>query len=122
MRTRKSLAILFVGIMLAACTYNVGLVQTTYKLLLTSQVSYDTGMKIAADLYRQGRISDSEKARVIEVGTIYAEAHNASVKALASYEKTKSAADQERLTAQIEVATTALSKLLELLRPYLEVT
>ena len=95
MRTRKSIAILFVGLLLAACTYNVGLVQTTYKLLLTSQVSYDTGMKIAADLYRQGRISDSEKAKIIEVGTIYAEAHNASVKALASYEKTKSAADQE---------------------------
>lgn len=122
MRTRNSLAILLLGLMLAVgCTYNVGLVQTTYKLLLTSQVSYDTGMKVAADLYRQGRISDSEKAAIIEVGATYAEAHNASVKALASYEKTKSAADQERLTAQIEVATAALSKLLELLRPYLEV-
>lgn len=114
--------LLIVGsVCLFACTYNAGLVQSTYKLLLTSQVSYDTGMKIAADLYRQGRISDSEKVKIIEVGTIYAEAHNASVKALASYEKTKSAADQERMTAQIAVATTALSKLLELLRPYLEV-
>jgi len=122
MRTRNSIFVLLLGMMfLVACTYNIGLVGSTYKLLLTSQISYDTGMKVAADLYRQGRITDREKATIIAVGALYAEAHNAAVAALASYEKTKDAADQERLTSQIAIATATLSKLLELLRPYLEV-
>lgn len=122
MRTKNSIFILMLGaLFLVACTYNIGLVGSTYKLLLTSQISYDTGMKVAADLYRQGRITDREKEAIIAVGTLYAEAHNAAVAALANYEKTKGSADQERLTSQIAVSTAALSKLLELLRPYLEV-
>ena len=123
MRTKISILILMLGVLflVVSCTYNIGLVGSTYKLLLTSQISYDTGMKVAADLYRQGRITDREKEAIIAVGTLYAEAHNAAVAALANYEKTKGSADQERLTSQIAVATAALSKLLKLLRPYLEV-
>ena len=126
MKTRKlsSAYVLAIGIfmlMLANCSYTIGLTQSMYKLLLTSQISYDTGMKVAADLYKQGKMTEAEKEAVIEIGTIYAEAHNQAVKALASYEKTKSDADQVRLTAQIEIATQSLSKLLEMLRPYLEV-
>ena len=122
MRTRRnSIWILMLGMifLLANCTYNIGLVQSTYKLLLTSQISYDTGMQIAADLYRQGRITEREKETIIAVGTIYAESHNLAVQALADYEKTKDAADQERLTAQIEISTRSLSRLLELLQPFL---
>jgi len=117
---RNSIFVLMLGVMfLATCTYNIGLVQSTYKLLLTSQISYDTGMKIAADLYRQGRITEREKETIIAVGTVYAESHNLAVKALADYEKTKDLADQERLTAQIEISTRSLSRLLELLQPFL---
>ena len=123
MRTKISILILMLGVLflVVSCAYNIGLVGSTYKLLLTSQISYDTGMKVAADLYRQGRITDREKEAIIAVGTLYAEAHNLAVAALANYEKTKDSADQERLTSQIAIATATLSKLLELLRPYLEV-
>ena len=125
MRTKHTgLYILFLGMMvlfLANCaTYSIGLTDSMYKLLLTSKVSYDTSMKVVADMYRQGRITDADKAKVIEIGTIYAEAHNLAVKALASYEKTKSDTDQAKLAIQIELATNALAKLLEMLSPYLE--
>jgi len=119
-RQTTGIFILLLGLLfLANCAYNIGLTDSMYKLLLTSQISYDTSMKVAADLYRQGKMTQDEKTKIIEIGTLYAEAHNQSVKALASYEKTKSDEDQARLTAQIEVATNALSKLLELLSPYL---
>jgi len=123
MRTkRNSYLILLLGMMFlvaAACAYNIGLVQSTYTLLSVSKTSYDTGMKICADLYRQGRITEREKETIIAVGTVYAESHNLAVKALADYEKTKDLADQERLTAQIEISTRSLSRLLELLQPFL---
>lgn len=122
MRTRKiSTAILLVMFMFAGCAYNIGLVKTTYKLLSASQISYDTAMTMAADLYIQGRITTEQKIKAIEIGTTYSTAHNAAVEALASYAETRSMEDQEKMTAQIEIATTALSKLLALIRPYLEV-
>lgn len=117
---RKSIFIVFLfAVMLAACTYNMGLVQSTYKMLATSQVSYDTAMKMAADLYAQQRISDAEKAHIIEIGTVYATAHNNAVEALARYEKTKDAEEQAKMSAMIGAAAVALTDLLELIQPYL---
>lgn len=119
----RGIGLLMMGVLMLAvlvnCAYTVGLTDSMYKLLLTSQVSYDTGMRVAVDMYKQGRITEADKAKIIEIGKEYAEAHNQAVKALTSYEKTKSDTDQARLKAQVEIATQALSKLLELLQPYL---
>ena len=123
MKNTVSLLMLFAGVLiiLTNCAYNIGLTQSMYKLLLTSQISYDTSMKIAASLYAKGEISTSDKTKIVEIGNIYSTAHNQAVVALANYERTKSETDQVRLTTQIEIATKALSKLLEMLQPYLEV-
>lgn len=120
MQKRKLMLMAMALVFLVGCSYNIGLVDTTYKMLKGSKISYETAMKVSADLYRQGRITDREKESIITVGTVYAEAHNAAVMALADYERSKDALDQERMAAQIEIATRALSKLLELLTPYLE--
>ena len=101
------------------CAYNVGLVKTTYKLLTVSNVSYDTAMKTAADLYSQKRITDEQKAEIIKIGKTFAGAHNAAVEALASYEETKAVAEQEKMSAQIAIASKALAELLNLVKPYL---
>ena len=120
MKTKRNVLILLVGmVFLASCTYNIGLVKTTYKMLSASQISYDTGMKIAADLYNKGRITDREKQTIISIGTTYVSAHNAAVEALARYEETKSLEDQNLMTAQIEIATNTLAELLALIRPYI---
>ena len=57
--------------------------------------------------------------KAIEIGGVYANAHNAAVEALARYEETKALEEQELMIAQIDIATEALSKLLALIRPYL---
>ena len=119
MRTRKSLAILFVGLMLAACSYNVGLVKTTYKLLTVSNISYDTAMKTAADLYSQKRITDKQKAEIIKIGKTFAGAHNAAIDMLARYEETKAVSEQEKMSSQIAIASESLAEILNLIKPYL---
>jgi len=122
MKYRKNVwAVCVVLMMIAACTYNVGLVKSTYKMLSASQISYDTALKTAADLYHHGRLTEAQKVKVLEIGEVYYHAHNAAVEALARYEETKDLAEQELLTAQIEIAADALSRLLALIRPYLEV-
>jgi len=88
-------------------------------MLSASQISYDTGMKTVADLYRQGRITEREKQTIISIGTTYATAHNLAVEALAKYEETKSLEQQELMEVQIEIATNALAELLGLIRPFL---
>ena len=121
MKTKRNIFILLLGMLfLVSCAYNISMVDTTYKLLKGSQISYDTAMKVTSDLYRQGRITDREKETIVSVGKLYYEAHNAAVRALADYQRTRDLADQERMSSQIEIATKALSKLFELLTPYLE--
>lgn len=120
MRTRKSLAILLIGMLfLTACTYSVNMVRTTSKLLTVSNVSYDTAMKTVADLYAQKRITDEQKNEIVKVGKTFATAHNAAVEALAQYEETKDMAEQDKMTAQIAIATKALAELLNMVKPYL---
>ena len=122
MNRQRNFILLIIGIfLLTACAYNAGLVKTTYNLLAASQASYDTAMKVAVDLYAQKRIGNAEKQSIIAVGTTYATAHNAAVNALASYEETKNADEQKKMEIQITIATTALTDLLQMIRPYLEV-
>ena len=101
------------------CAYNMGLVQTTYKLLTVSNISYDTAMKTAADLYAQKRITEEQKAEIIKIGKTFAGAHNAAVEALASYEETKAVSEQEKMSIQIVMASEALAEILNLIKPYL---
>jgi len=114
-----ALALAAVMIFTQSCAYNVGLVKTTYKLLTVSNVSYDTAMKTAADLYAQKRITDEQKAEIIKIGKTFAGAHNAAVEALARYEETKALAEQEKMSQQIAIASEALSQILNLIKPYL---
>ena len=120
-----SMAVLFTFLMLVAfmafqgCAYNVGMVQTTYKLLTVSNVSYDTAMKTAADLYSQKRITDVQKAEIIRIGKTFAGAHNAAIDALLRYEETKAVSEQEKMSEQISIASKALSEILNLMKPYL---
>lgn len=120
MKTKSRFIVLFLGMMfLMGCAYNASMVQTTTKLLTVSNVSYDTAMKTVADLYMQKRITIEQKAEIIKIGKTFAKAHNASVEALACYEETKSLAEQEKMSAQISMATKALTELLDLIKPYL---
>ena len=42
--------------------------EAAYKTLVSAQIAYDKTMTAAAEAYAQGRITDQQKARIIEYG------------------------------------------------------
>lgn len=112
----------FLAIMLAACAYNQSLVNTAYKSLSVSQTSYDTAMKIIADLDREGHLSTSARDDMLKAANIYHDAHNTAVDTLVTYQETKSDSDEEKLEKQLIAASEALSQLLKTIEPYLGVS
>lgn len=104
----------------ASCAKNVSTTNVVYKILASSQATYDAGMKSAADLYEQGEISDEQKANIVKVATSYAQIHNAAVDALDRYVKSGEAADEERLIMQMSLVNKALIDLMTVIKPYLE--
>jgi len=120
MRAKFASVLLLVGVLVAACAYNIGYVNTTYDLLAVSKASYETTIQTVIDLHKQGRISDEDKAKVFEIGKQFAIAHNAAVEALAKYEESGMMIGQEQLEKQITAAAEALSSLLQIVKPYLQ--
>jgi GTP cyclohydrolase III len=90
-----------------------------YKTLSTTATVYDTSMKAAADLHRQGLVSDQEKAEIIEFGNKYRQAHQAAVTALSAYERTKQATDQEKVLVALDEFSKVFGELMAYLRPVL---
>lgn len=92
---------------------------SAYKTLSTTATVYDTSMKAAADLHRQGLVSDQEKAEVIEFGNKYRQAHQAAVTTLAAYERTSQATDQEKVQVALDEFSQVFGELMAYLRPLL---
>jgi flagellar basal body-associated protein FliL len=120
MKRKLSIIIILALFMLTACAYNASLVSTSYKALSISQTSYDTAMKMAADIDNRGLLKPDDKASILKLGSTYSTAHNAAVEALAKYSETKSSSDSELLEQQMTIASEALSSLLTIIKPYLE--
>lgn len=120
MKRFKILPIVFLALFFVSCAYNTSLVNTSYDTLQVSATAYDTSMKVVADLYARDEISDEEKQEIKEIASTYSQVHNAAVEALADYQDTKDVDDKERLEKQMAAASEALSKLLNIIRPYIE--
>ena len=105
---------------LVSCAYNSSLVQSSYKVLAVSQTTYDTSMKAAADLYKQGKFGEDVKSKILKTAETYHKVHNSAVNALAKYEETYSSADANTLESQISLVSETLANLLSIIKPYLE--
>lgn len=118
MKVKLSLSIIIL-LFLTSCAYNASVVRTSYDALAVSQVSYDTSMKIVSDLKAKGQLSPADTAQIKTAATIYSTAHNAAVDALLTYEKSKDLSDLNALEIQLTSASTALTTLLNLIRPFI---
>ena len=105
-------------VLIAACA---SFSQNAYKSLAVSQQTYDATLSALGDLYKQGKVSEAVKTKVIEAGTLYKTAHNQAVQALLNYDMAVTQADQEQMKkvymTQIAEASKQLAVLLELARP-----
>ena len=87
--------------------------KTAYQSLSISKTTYDTAMKIAADLYSKEVISDKEKGEVIRLGRIYKGAHNTAVQSFLDFKKSGSQASELTYIETLSWAASALVDLLD---------
>ncbi len=87
MKRIRFLLILPIVFFLAACAYNAQIAEDAYNALKESSIAYDTSLKISAELYNNGFISEGDKNEIIKVMKVYYDAHNVSVIILGEYGK-----------------------------------
>jgi len=90
-----------------------------YKGLAVSKATYDNGLSMAGDLYKQGKMSETDKANIIKYGNTYMLLHNQVVVSLLDYQATESAEAKDKTTTYLAQASAALSKLLDIIQPYI---
>ncbi len=61
------------------------IINNTYKVLKTTQIGYDNSMKIIASLHKQGKITNEQKNKVIDLGNDFVEAYKIATLALEMY-------------------------------------
>lgn len=89
----------------------------SFKVLSVSAATYDATMKSAADLYRQGELTNDQKDKAIELGRSYWAAYHSAVAALAAYETTNSAEDEKRAETAITAVSVFLGEFLSYVEP-----
>jgi len=117
---RKPLSIITLVIftlMLFSCaTFQVN----AYKTLSISKTVYDSTMKTAADLYKQGKLTDAQKSKIIKLGNEYMSAHNEAVRAFKKATESGLLDDKKTYIEKLHIASSILSNIVNYLQPYLE--
>lgn len=94
--------------------------KNAYRTLSVAGSTYDVGMRSAADLYQQGKITDGQKTEVVDVATQYRNAYIVAVDALVAYEKTDTAEDKDRVEAALTEFSKVSGQLISLLQKYIQ--
>jgi hypothetical protein len=76
----------------------------TYKTMYALGLGYDTAMKSANELYKQGKLSQEQVFKIIDLANLYYAAYQEACVAFEIYNKTKSAADKDKLITLLKVA------------------
>ena len=97
-------------IMLAGCaTFS----KDSYRTLSVSAETYHAAMSSMGDLYKQGLVSEKEKAKAVELGTYFKAAYNAAIDANQAYLKVDSDQNRDKVTSALIEYSKVLGKVLE---------
>lgn len=113
---QASILLLVVLALVACATFT----RDAYRTLTVSQQTYDTTLSVMGDLYREGKVTEAQKAKAIELGRAYKLAHNGAVTALVRYEEQGGQANKDAYMVAAADAARALSALLTYSRPLIE--
>ncbi len=91
--------------------------QIGYKTLSTAAEVYETTMSAMSDLYKQGKLSESDKDKVVEVAKIYWSTYHSATLAMDVWMRTKNADDKIVLDKAIAELTAAIPKFQEFVLP-----
>ncbi len=104
------LVLVLVWVMVAACaTFE----KNTYATIGTLGVAYDTAMKGAADLKRQGKINEAQWTQIDKAGREFYVIYNGSIDAFQIYLKVKDQPSKDRVLAALSEASAKLGKVQE---------
>lgn len=111
------LVVVILGVMIQGCaTFQ----QNTYRTLYISGTTYDTTMKVVADLQKQGIIDQAKRDKINVVALVFYNAYQASVDAFGFYVKNPTSTTQEKVVATLNVLSAAwpeFAKLVNASRP-----
>jgi hypothetical protein len=103
-----------VVISLVGCATQRTFTNTTYATLETAVLTYDTSMKIIAQLYKDGYVGDVDKINAIAVGNKYRSAVTFAANLMAEYMDSKKKTEEgyEKVDVAITAAINAGKELL----------
>lgn len=100
----KILVVLFLfAVTLAACSTFVG---NTYKTMYVTAQAYDTGMKVVADLQKQGKITDEQRAQINDTARKFWASYQIAAVTLSVYNKSQTEANKDSLVWAITEMST----------------
>lgn len=111
-----ALALIILSVMFHACAGSFS--QGAYNALNVSKSTYDATLTTAAELYKEGQITDADKEKIIEYGNAYMLVHNEAVEALLDYQAASGDQQAEAKEKYVAVADRLAEKLADLLAYY----
>lgn len=113
---KRSILLLFLILFLVSCA-NIGFVNDGYDILAVSKQAYDFNLSLAGDLYKEGKLTEEQKTKAIEIGKGYMIAHNGAVESLAKYKEGQG--DKNAVMSAISEASKTLADLIKYVRSLL---
>ncbi len=109
-KVRSALTLVVMLAVVAACE---SFDTNTYKTLGVLGVSYDTAMKGAAELKKQGKVTDAQWAQIDQAGRAFYVAYNGAIDVFQIYLKVKDQPSKDRVLAALSEASAKLGKVQE---------
>lgn len=116
-RVVKFSVLFLVALALIACAT---FTRDAYRTLAVSYQTYDTTLSVVGDLYKEGKVTEAQKTKVIALGRTYAAAHNGTVIALANYETVNTDISKQAYVSAAINAAKALAEFVAYCQPLIE--
>lgn len=111
---RTAILVLVVASLMWGCAT---FTRDSYRTLSIAATTYDTAMKSIADLYRQGKVTEAQKAKALEIGMEYWIAYHTATDALEAYIAVGSVDNEKRLEIAMMEFSKVLSKFMNYVQP-----
>ena len=88
-RTKMAIIVIMMLVFVSGCitggSSDKSVVDNSYKVLKTTQIAYDNAMKTTAMMYKQGKIGEDQKDKVITLGKDFVKAYKVLARVLEMY-------------------------------------
>lgn len=82
-----SIVMLFFMIFISGCVYSNSIADSSYKVLKTTQIAYDNVMITASTLYKEDKITEKQKNKIVDLGDDFVKHYKILLFALENYSK-----------------------------------